>query len=321
MSTNRNAFVFCHLYTIHFPVLFVLVLANESRHDYRTTILRRVTVQHMRWYQHTAFYFIFLWSLNRLAFFTSIASSFSPSFIPSSFNSLNQPNHTHTPPPTQRLPTMALTCSDIFKFIFAVIFPPLGVLLEVWTDLSRSSCSPGSWGTLNLSTRKYVDTNNFPLLFVLGLIERMRSRPRHQHSLDLLGFHSRYAPFFHHVWPRNAECQALTLYLTHHSSFLANNEPASRYHPRFLHHSEVLVESWSKNTQLGALQFASALFTKALSLCTAPQKFPLQNNKKTLSRLYVMLYICSHNIYNKKPFIQTVIPLVVSHGVLGQSWK
>ncbi|ORX89822.1 cation transport-related protein [Basidiobolus meristosporus CBS 931.73] len=25
---------------------------------------------------------------------------------------------------------MALTCSDIFKFIFAVIFPPLGVLLE-----------------------------------------------------------------------------------------------------------------------------------------------------------------------------------------------
>src|SRR5207244_630656 len=26
---------------------------------------------------------------------------------------------------------MALTCSDIFKFIFAVIFPPLGVLLEV----------------------------------------------------------------------------------------------------------------------------------------------------------------------------------------------
>ncbi|KAH7027035.1 putative cation transport-related protein [Linnemannia elongata] len=25
---------------------------------------------------------------------------------------------------------MALTCTDIFKFIFAVIFPPLGVLLE-----------------------------------------------------------------------------------------------------------------------------------------------------------------------------------------------
>ncbi|KAF9375418.1 plasma membrane proteolipid Pmp3 [Podila verticillata] len=25
---------------------------------------------------------------------------------------------------------MALTCSDIFKFIFAVIFPPLGVLME-----------------------------------------------------------------------------------------------------------------------------------------------------------------------------------------------
>ncbi|KAF8944138.1 plasma membrane proteolipid Pmp3 [Haplosporangium gracile] len=25
---------------------------------------------------------------------------------------------------------MALTCSDIFKFIFAVILPPLGVLLE-----------------------------------------------------------------------------------------------------------------------------------------------------------------------------------------------
>jgi uncharacterized membrane protein YqaE (UPF0057 family) len=25
---------------------------------------------------------------------------------------------------------MALTCSDIFKFIGAVIFPPLGVLLE-----------------------------------------------------------------------------------------------------------------------------------------------------------------------------------------------
>ncbi|CAG8493565.1 33_t:CDS:2 [Paraglomus occultum] len=26
---------------------------------------------------------------------------------------------------------MALTCSDIFKFFFAVIFPPLGVLMEV----------------------------------------------------------------------------------------------------------------------------------------------------------------------------------------------
>ncbi|KAK3805066.1 MAG: UPF0057-domain-containing protein [Linnemannia elongata] len=25
---------------------------------------------------------------------------------------------------------MALTCSDIFKFIFAVILPPLGVFLE-----------------------------------------------------------------------------------------------------------------------------------------------------------------------------------------------
>ncbi|ORX94439.1 plasma membrane proteolipid 3 [Basidiobolus meristosporus CBS 931.73] len=25
---------------------------------------------------------------------------------------------------------MALTCTDIFKFFFAVIFPPLGVLLE-----------------------------------------------------------------------------------------------------------------------------------------------------------------------------------------------
>lgn len=25
---------------------------------------------------------------------------------------------------------MALTCSDIFKFIFAVILPPIGVLLE-----------------------------------------------------------------------------------------------------------------------------------------------------------------------------------------------
>ncbi|KAJ9085770.1 plasma membrane proteolipid Pmp3 [Entomophthora muscae] len=25
---------------------------------------------------------------------------------------------------------MALTCTDIFKFIFAIILPPLGVLLE-----------------------------------------------------------------------------------------------------------------------------------------------------------------------------------------------
>ncbi|KAJ9055994.1 plasma membrane proteolipid Pmp3 [Entomophthora muscae] len=25
---------------------------------------------------------------------------------------------------------MALTCTDIFKFIFAIIFPPLGVLFE-----------------------------------------------------------------------------------------------------------------------------------------------------------------------------------------------
>ncbi|KTW30760.1 plasma membrane proteolipid 3 [Pneumocystis carinii B80] len=25
---------------------------------------------------------------------------------------------------------MALTCTDIFKFIFAIIFPPLGVFLE-----------------------------------------------------------------------------------------------------------------------------------------------------------------------------------------------
>ncbi|CAP34882.1 Protein CBG17075 [Caenorhabditis briggsae] len=35
---------------------------------------------------------------------------------------------------------MAVTCMDIFKFLFAVIFPPLGVFLETGCDVHLAIC-------------------------------------------------------------------------------------------------------------------------------------------------------------------------------------